>query len=93
MEANMGGRGDRGGLAPSEAGDERGKLRALLLAYGARWEIEQGAAWVACTRNGSFTHVIAAHSLDDLRTKIEAAIQEDTGPENATAGDAGGQIR
>ena len=53
MEANMGGRGDRGGLAPSEAGDERGKLRALLLAYGARWEIEQGAAWVACTRNGS----------------------------------------
>ena len=40
-----------------------------------RWEIEQGAAWVACTRNGSFTHVIAAHSLDDLRTKIAAAEQ------------------
>lgn len=73
MDANMGGRGDRGGLAPSEAGDERGKLRALLLAYGARWEIEQGAAWVACTRNGSFTHVIAARSLDDLRAKIGAA--------------------
>ena len=25
---------------------------------------------MACTRNGSFTQVIAAHSLDDLRTKI-----------------------
>jgi hypothetical protein len=47
----------------------------LLLEYGGRWEIELGAAWVACTRNGSFTHVIAAHSLDDLRTKIAAAEQ------------------
>jgi hypothetical protein len=86
-EANMSRRADGGGLAPSEAGDEQGKLRALLLDYGAHWEIEQGAAWLACTRNGSFTHVIAAHSLDDLRTKIEAAAQEDTGPENVTAGE------
>jgi hypothetical protein len=53
--------------------DEQGKLRQLLLDYGDRWEFERGAAWVACTRNGSFTHVIAAHSLDDLRTKIAAA--------------------
>jgi hypothetical protein len=45
----------------------------LLLEFGDRWEIELGAAWVACTRSGSFTHVIAAHSLDDLRTKIAAA--------------------
>ena len=41
MDVDMDGRGDRGGLAPSEAGDERGKLRALLLDYGAHWEIEQ----------------------------------------------------
>jgi hypothetical protein len=59
---------------------ERGKLRGLLLAYGARWESEQGAAWVACTRNGSFTHVIAAHTLDDLRAKIEAADRTDAQP-------------
>ena len=81
-----------GGLAPGEAGDERGKLRALLLDYGAHWEIEQGAAWVACTRNGSFTHVIAAHSLDDLRTKIAAAARG-TRPEDAAPADTGGQAR
>jgi hypothetical protein len=73
MDANMAGHGDRGGLAPDGVSDEPGKLRQLLLEYGDRWEIELGAAWVACTRNGSFTHVIAAHSLDDLRTKIAAA--------------------
>jgi hypothetical protein len=30
---------------------------------------------LACTRSGSFTHVIAAHSLADLRTKTAAAEQ------------------
>jgi hypothetical protein len=69
------GRADQGGLAPGQAGDEQVQLRGLLLDYGDRWEIERGAAWVACTRSGSFTHVIAAHSLDDLRTKIDAAEQ------------------
>ncbi len=66
---------DRGGLVAGGAGGEQDKLRGLLLDYGERWEIEQGAAWVACTRNGSFTHVIAAHTLDDLRTKIATAEQ------------------
>lgn len=74
-DATVSGRVDPGGLAPDGANDEGGKLRGLLLDYGARWEIEQGAAWVACTRNGSFTHVIAAHSLDDLRAKLVAAEQ------------------
>ena len=32
---------------------------------------------MACTRSGSFTHVIAAHSLDDLRAKLAAAEQPD----------------
>lgn len=67
----------RSGLVPGEMSEEQGKLRGLLLDYGDRWEIERGAAWVACTRDGSFTHVIAAHSLDDLRTKIAAAEQPD----------------
>jgi hypothetical protein len=75
MDSDMVGPAAAGGLAPEAVGGERGKLRGLLLDYGDRWEIEQGAAWVACTRDGSFTHVIAAHSLDDLRTKIAAAEQ------------------
>ncbi|MGH3495778.1 MAG: hypothetical protein ACRDQ1_21480, partial [Sciscionella sp.] len=76
-DANVGGHVDQGGLTPGGAGDEQGKLRALLLDFGDRWEIEQGAAWVACTRSGSFTHVIAAHTLDGLRTKIAAAERPD----------------
>lgn len=84
MDVNMAGHGDRAGLAPDGMSDEQGKLRRVLLEYGDRWEIERGAAWVACTRSGSFTHVIAAHSLDDLRTKIAAADQPD-----AVATDAG----
>lgn len=72
-DVNMGGPPVAGGLAAGGTGDERGKLRRLLLDYGDRWEIEQGAAWVACTRSGSFTHVIAAHTLDELQTKLAAA--------------------
>jgi hypothetical protein len=47
---------------------------------GADWEIERvppGAAWVAVTRRGSWVHVIAAHDLDTLRDKIEAARREE----------------
>jgi hypothetical protein len=48
--------------------------------FGPDWEIERvppGAAWVAVTRRGSWVHVIAAHDLDTLRTKIEAAQREE----------------
>jgi hypothetical protein len=79
MDVTRDGRDERGGLAPEPASDEQGKLRRLLLDYGGSWEIERGAAWVACTRSGSFTHVIAAHSLDELRTKIAAAERPDAG--------------
>jgi hypothetical protein len=72
MDAHEG----RGGLAPAESSDDSRKLRVLLRDYGDQWEIEPGAAWVACTRNGSFIHVVAAHTLDDLRTKIEAAAKD-----------------
>jgi hypothetical protein len=33
---------------------------------------------VAVTRRSSWVHVIAAHELDTLRTKIEAAQREET---------------
>jgi hypothetical protein len=51
--------------------------------FGPAWEIERvppGAAWVAVTRRGSWVHVIAAHDLDTLRTKIESAQREDATP-------------
>jgi hypothetical protein len=54
--------------------------------FGPAWEIERvppGAAWVAVTRRGSWVHVIAAHDLDSLRTKIEAAELEETPPASA----------
>ena len=35
---------------------------------------------MAVTRRGSWVHVIAAHDLDTLRTKIEAAQREETPP-------------
>ncbi len=63
--------------------DERTQLRAVMRDFGPAWEIERvppGAAWVAVTRRGSWVHVIAAHDLDTLRTKIEAAELEDTAP-------------
>lgn len=76
-----------GGAAPDgcaqEDSDGRTKLRAVLRDFGSAWEIERvppGAAWVAVTRRGSWVHVIAAHDLDTLRGKIEAAQREETAP-------------
>jgi hypothetical protein len=65
---------------------EDGKLRAVMRDFGPAWEIERvppGAAWVAVTRRGSWVHVIAAHDLDTLRAKIEAAQREETAPASA----------
>jgi hypothetical protein len=53
--------------------DQAAKLRDLFRDYGKRWEFEEGRAWVACSRHGTAIHVIAAHSLDDLRAKLEEA--------------------
>jgi hypothetical protein len=77
--------GDRGAVGgggnPGNRGeDERTQLRAVMRDFGPAWEIERvppGAAWVAVTRRGSWVHVIAAHDLDTLRTKIEAAQREE----------------
>jgi hypothetical protein len=87
------GAGDRGTFGAGVGGtlgdggeDERTQLRAVMRDFGPAWEIERvppGAAWVAVTRRGSWIHVIAAHDLDTLRTKIEAAQREETPPASA----------
>ena len=83
--------GDRGtagvgGTLGDRGEDERTQLRAVMRDFGPAWEIERvppGAAWVAVTRRGSWVHVIAAHDLDTLRTKIETAELEETGRASA----------
>ena len=65
-----------GGTLGDRGEDERTQLRAVMRDFGPAWEIERvppGAAWVAVTRRGSWVHVIAAHDLDTLRTKIESS--------------------
>src|ERR1700733_7919867 len=77
---------DVGGALGDRGEDERTQLRAVMRDFGPAWEIERvppGAAWVAVTRGGSWVHVIAAHDLDTLRTKIEAAELEETGRASA----------
>ena len=82
----VGGTAGVGGTLGDSGEDERAQLRAVMRDFGPGWEIERvppGAAWVAVTRRGSWVHVIAAHDLDTLRTKIEAAQREDTTPASA----------
>ncbi len=57
-----------------------GKLAALVRDFAA-WEIDCFCArpptWVAVTRCGTVTRVLAAHSLEDLRAKLERATADD----------------
>jgi hypothetical protein len=57
-----------------------GRLAALFRDFAA-WEIDRFSAmpptWVAVLRRGTFTHVLAAHDLDDLRAKMEKATTGD----------------
>jgi hypothetical protein len=79
---------DVGGTLGDRGEDERTQLRAVIRDYGPAWEIERvppGAAWVAVTRRGSWVHVIAAHDLGTLRTKIEAAQREEPMPGGASS--------
>jgi hypothetical protein len=59
-----------------------GKLAALVRDFAA-WRIECFCArpptWVAITRRGTFTHILAAHDLDELRAKLEKATAEPMG--------------
>ncbi|HUJ07636.1 MAG TPA: hypothetical protein VLX31_16125 [Streptosporangiaceae bacterium] len=53
-------------------------LPALVRDF-AGWKIERaevGLAWTAVTRSGTSSRVIAAHSLEDLRAKLEKAAVE-----------------
>lgn len=50
-------------------------LPALVRDF-AGWKIERaetGQAWTAVRRSGTFTHVLAAHELRELRAKLEKA--------------------
>ena len=79
---------DVGGTLGDRGEDERTQLRAVMRDFGPAWEIERvppGAVWVAVTRRGSWVHVIAAHDLGTLRTKIEAAQREETMPSPASS--------
>ncbi|GEM_PF-1423573 len=59
-----------------------GKLAALAGDFAA-WEIDRfwtrPPTWVAVTRRGTFTHVLAAHDLDGLRAKLEQATAVEDG--------------
>lgn len=67
-------------------------LSALFRDHGEKWEIEQvlpGSRWVACSRSGAPVQIIAAHDLNALRFRIEAA-ERDAATRAAGNGDAGG---
>jgi len=50
-----------------------GKLAALVRDFAGRYECfsARPPTWVAVTSRGTFTHVLAAHDLDELRAKLE----------------------
>ena len=55
------------------------KLPALIRDF-ADWQIERfgiSPAWIAVTRRSTFTHILAAHDLDELRAKLEKATAGD----------------
>jgi hypothetical protein len=56
-----------------EHGYDTAKLGGVLRDFGSKWEIERldpGSAWVAVSRDGGFTQVIAAGDLDTLRSTL-----------------------
>jgi hypothetical protein len=59
-----------------EHGYDTGKLAAIVRDFGSQWEVERldpGSAWVAVSRDGSHTRVIAASELDSLRSCLDRA--------------------
>jgi hypothetical protein len=58
-------------------GYDTGKLAAIVADFGGQWEVERldpGSAWVAVSRDGDHTRVIAASDLDSLRHSLGRAI-------------------
>ena len=64
-----------------EHGYDTGKLAELMRDYGTEWDIERvdpGSTWVAVSRDGALTRVIAAGDLDNLRSSMGEAPGEDS---------------
>jgi hypothetical protein len=62
-----------------EHGYDTGKLAELTRAYGTEWDIERldpGSTWVAVSRDGALTRVIAAGDLDSLRSRLSSSMGE-----------------
>ena len=54
-------------------GYDTGKLAAIMADFGSQWEVERldpGSAWVAVSRDGHRTQIIAAEDLDSLRSML-----------------------
>ena len=54
-------------------GYDTGKLAAIMADFGGQWHVEHldpGSAWVAVSRDGHHTQIIAADNLDSLRTTL-----------------------
>jgi hypothetical protein len=65
-------------------GYDTGKLAAIMADLGGRWHVEHldpGSAWVAVSRDGHRTQIIAAEDLDILRDTLVM-----TSPDHAPAG-------
>ena len=75
-----------------EHGYDTAKFAGVLRDFGSEWEIERldpGSAWVAVSRDGGHTRVIAAGDLDSLRASLSRAL--DDAPEDATGRSVRGQ--
>ena len=67
-----------GGTVPAlrellQHGYDTGKLAAIMADFGGQWHVEHldpGSAWVAVSRDGHHTQIIAADNLDSLRTTL-----------------------
>jgi hypothetical protein len=60
-------------------GYDTGKLAAIMADFGSQWELEHldpGSAWVAVSRDGHRTQIIAAEDLDSLRSTLLMASTE-----------------
>jgi hypothetical protein len=62
-------------------GYDTGKLAAIVADLGGQWEVERldpGSAWVAVSRDGHRTQIIAAEDLDILRDTLVMASTDHT---------------
>jgi hypothetical protein len=62
-------------------GYDTGKLAAIMADFGGQWELERldpGTVWVAASRDGHHTQIIAAEDLDTLRDTLIMASTDHT---------------